>query len=294
MNSCSEVVFEDQLRSDQNVADTVMHNCSSIFRRENIVRQLPIDRIDPSPYQIRRIFDSEETHKLVQSILENGLLQPITVQRGSRGRFVLIAGERRLRACKQIGYITVPAIVCRTDKESGALLGYIENCDRSDLDFFDRAYGLQLLQSLWGCSQEKAAFRIGLSQAAFCNKLRLLQLSQEEQNICRTYKLSERHARAVLSLSASDKRMELLSKAGIHQWSVSYLEQQVKLAQMNRTLAHRKFMTNDVRLFLNTVNKAIETMILAGVHVVTSKQEEDEYIEYRVRIPLSEIYSHKG
>ena len=141
------------------------------------VLMLPVDAIEPSPWQARTAFDDTEIAALAVSILQNGLLQPISVRRVGVRKYQLIAGERRLRACKLAKLEKVPAILADwTDSESAAL-GLLENIQRSQLDPFDTARGIREVIRLWGCTQAEAARRLGLSQPALANKLRLLTLT---------------------------------------------------------------------------------------------------------------------
>ena len=162
------------------------------------VLMLPVDCIEPSPYQARTVFDDTEIAALAVSILQNGLLQPVSVRRVGLKRYQLVAGERRLRACRMAKLPRVPAILAEYDEGESAALGLLENIQRSQLDPFDTARGIREVIRVWGCTQAEAARRLGLSQPALANKLRLLSLTQEQQDICTGRHLSERHARAAL------------------------------------------------------------------------------------------------
>ena len=115
---------------------------------------LPIDQIRPSPFQARREFSEQELAALAQSIRENGLLQPISVRKVSDGGYELVAGERRLRACRLAKMNTIPAILCDYDDERTAALGLLENIQRADLNPFEQAQGLKDVMVLWDCTQE--------------------------------------------------------------------------------------------------------------------------------------------
>src|SRR5699024_2376794 len=153
------------------------------------VLMLPVDAIEPSPWQARTAFDDTEIAALAVSILQNGLLQPISVRSVGVRKYQLIAGERRLRACRLAKLETVPAILADwTDSESAAL-GLLENIQRSQLDPFDSARGIREVIRLWGCTQAEAARRLGLSQPALANKLRLLTLTPAQQQLCTAHDL---------------------------------------------------------------------------------------------------------
>ena len=134
---------------------------------------LPIDQIRPSPFQARREFSEQELAALAQSIRENGLLQPISVRKVSDGGYELVAGERRLRACRLAKMNTIPAILCDYDDERTAALGLLENIQRADLNPFEQAQGLKDVMVLWDCTQAEAAKRLGMAQPTLANKLRL-------------------------------------------------------------------------------------------------------------------------
>lgn len=259
--------------------------------RTDRVYHLRIEDIEPSPYQARTHFDAAAVESLAASIRENGLLQPVSVRRLPGGKYQLIAGERRLRACKLAGLREIPALVCQADATLSAVLGYIENSERSDLNCFEQARALRLLLQLWECTQEEGAARLGMSQSALCNKLRLLNLSADEQQVCIEGHLSERHARAVLTLPAGEERLALLRRAAAENWSVACTEQQVRLAAAPPAAKHpprpRRILVRDVRIFVNTIDRAISVMKSAGIPAESQQTREEDYIEYRVRIPLA-------
>ena len=142
---------------------------------------LPIDQIRPSPFQARREFSEQELAALAQSIRENGLLQPVTVRKLSDGGYELVAGERRLRACRLAKMTTIPAILCNYGDEQTAALGLLENIQRADLNPFEQAQGMKDVMVLWDCTQAEAAKRLGMAQPTLANKLRLLQLNADQR-----------------------------------------------------------------------------------------------------------------
>lgn len=161
---------------------------------------LPVEQIEPSPHQARRTFDEKELARLAVSILEHGLLQPVTVQRLGKNRYRLVAGERRLRACRMANLAVIPALLCEADEQGAAALGLVENLQRQPLDPFEQARGIREMIALWDCTQEEAARHLGMAQPTLANKLRLLALTEEQQKFVTANGLTERHARAVLRL----------------------------------------------------------------------------------------------
>ena len=246
---------------------------------------LELDFIQPSPFQARRHFDQQELESLAGSIVRNGLLQPISVRRLEKNKYELIAGERRLRAAKLAGLERIPAIITEHDDLSSAVLGLEENTQRQQLNCFEQARGLRELIRLWDCTQAEAAKRLGMAQPTLANKLRLLVLTDAQQQLCLEGNLTERHARAVLALEDAEKRTAVLEQAARRQLTVQQTEQLVQKLLLPPTKARRSVMVRDVRVFLNTVNHAIQVMVQAGIPATATKKEEEGYIEYTVRIP---------
>ena len=139
------------------------------------VTMLSPDVISPNPDQPRRYFDPDGLYELAESIRVHGILQPLSVRRKGGGRYELIAGERRLRAAMICGLEQVPCLVLEVSRESSCLLSLIENLQRRDLDFWEEAKALERLTTVYGLSQEEAAAKVGKSQSAVANKLRLLR-----------------------------------------------------------------------------------------------------------------------
>lgn len=249
--------------------------------------KLPVSRILPNPSQPRKVFREEELQALAQSIQENGLLQPVTVRR-ENGAYYLIAGERRLRACKLAGIKEIPALVADCAPEDSAVLALLENIQRKDLHMFEQANALVNLLREWRITQEEAAKRLGISQSYLANKLRLLKLSPEEQNEILQYKLTERHARALLRVDDPALRKKILRQAGEKHLNVSQTEELVTAAlapKQEGRKPKRTFIAKDIRLFINTIDHAVDAMKTAGIAAQAEKTETEEYIECTVRIP---------
>ena len=184
----------------------IMHKGMWTGRR---VLYLSVDAIRANPDQPRKYFEPEALRELAESIGRYGILQPLTVRRGEDG-YELIAGERRLRAAKLAGLREVPCLAVRSDEEESALLSLIENLQRQDLHYMEEAAAIAKLIAVYGLSQEQAAERLGKSQSAVANKLRLLRLSPACVALLREGGLSERHARALLRLSDENERLAAL------------------------------------------------------------------------------------
>ena len=251
------------------------------------VIEIGVDNIVPNPHQPRRCFYKEELVELAGSIRTNGILQPLSVRRLRDGTVELISGERRLRAAKMAGLEVVPCIQVDTSERDSAVLALIENIQRQDLDYFEEASAIERLIDFYGMTQEDAAVKLGKAQSTIANKLRLLKLSDLEKKLLCEYQLTERHARALLKLKDENKRLEIIEK--IHKDKLNVVQSEALIEQC---LANEKpkrakhlLLINDVRLFVNTINRAIESMKAAGINAESHKVQNDGYIEYVVRIP---------
>lgn len=246
-----------------------------------------ISDIRTNPSQPRRYFSTEQLTSLAKSISQDGIIQPLSVRR-VEGGFELISGERRLRAAKMAGMLTVPCILINADEKRSAVMSLIENIQRAQLNFFEEAMALEKLVKTFGLTQEEIAVRLGYAQSTIANKLRLLRLTKEEQSIITEHGLSERHARTLLRVQDTPLRKSILLKAVNGGWTVTQLEGCIK--KLEEQELHRKsirksaVMLRDVKMFFNTVNKAVDVMRLAGVDADTQRIDHDDYIEYIIKI----------
>lgn len=255
----------------------------------NKVIEIDVRLIVPNPHQPRTEFDDSDIRSLAESIGQNGILQPLSVRKSGE-RYELIAGERRLRAAKMCGLQAVPCIVHDISERNSAILALVENIQRQDLSFFDEAAAIEKLISYYGMTQEDAASKLGKAQSTIANKLRLLRITPEERELIMNFNLTERHARALLKLGSCEERMNILEKVIKNKLNVERTEKlvedyigQKKVRQSYRT---RSKVFQNVKIFVNTINKAIETMQSAGIDADSRKIQNEEYIEYRVRIPI--------
>ena len=260
------------------------------IQKQGRILMLPVDCIEPSPYQARTAFDEPEIAALAVSILQNGLLQPISVRRVGLHKYQLVAGERRLRACRLAKLDKVPAILADYDDSESAALGLLENLQRSQLDPFDTARGIKEVIRLWGCTQAEAARRLGLSQPALANKLRLLTLTPEQQQLCTANHLTERHARALLRLPDEEERLRVIGLIVQGEWTVAKTEQYIDARLAPKVPQRRElgtFVLRDVRVFLNSIDHQLDLVRAAGVSASRDRQETDREIVLTIRIPKS-------
>lgn len=268
-----------------------------VLKKDNKISEIPIIKIRPNKSQPRHVFNEDELAALSRSISENGVLQPITVRRISATEYELIAGERRLRASALAGLKKIPCIVIKCSDKESAVFALLENLQRSDLGFFEEARGISKLIRRFGLTQEEAARKLGKSQSTIANKLRLLKLTYEEQEWILNAGLTERHARALLRIDDKDVRREALSKIISDKLNTQQTDSLVSI--MLKTLEQpvirqkgiSKVVIKDVRIFVNTINKAIDTMRLAGIDAQSNKTDCENFIEYTIRIPKTQISS---
>ena len=269
----------------------MMKKMRILSKDERKVVDIPARKIRPNKTQPRREFDESELRSLSQSIANNGLLQPLTVRKIRNDEYELIAGERRLRASVMAGFKTIPCIVMKCSDKDSSIFALIENLQRKDLGMFEEARGISRLIRKYGITQEQAAIQIGKKQSTVANKLRLLRLSYEEQDWITQAGLTERHARALLKIGNEDLRKEALSHIVAEGLNVKESERYIdsilhkKVVQPTLPVSERKVVIKDVRIFVNTINRAVDTMRLSGIDAISEKQETADYIEYTVKIP---------
>lgn len=251
---------------------------------------LPLCDIDPNPMQPRKTFDEEYIEELSRSIDENGLLQPITVRKKKDGRFELVAGECRLRATKRLEWKDIPAIVSELDDQKSAVLAVIENLQRKNLSYFEEAQAYATLMERWNLTQQQLAEQLGKSQSAVANKLRLLRFPPDIRDVFLKGSLTERHARALLRLLDQPYFIDAVKHVIGNQLNVSQTEEYVEKRLEPAPTKSRLWVVKDLRIFLNTVEKAVVTMKEAGIPAETDRKEDQNYIEYRVKIPKEAAY----
>lgn len=259
------------------------------------VRLLPIDRVRPNPYQMRRVFTEDGMEELTLSIRQYGLLQPITVRRAADDMYELIAGERRLRACKRAGMQKVEAIILPAFELDSAVLAMIENLQRENLHFFEEAQGYKNLIREHALSQEELARRLGKSQSAVANKLRLLRLPAPVKKILWEGKLTERHARALLRLHDEKAQLKVALAIKEQGLNVKNTETLVEKAlndlygiTQEGSVKQATAYVRDVRIFLNSIKEIVQQMSLCGLEPCFEKTENEKGVEIHLLIPKTD------
>ena len=242
---------------------------------------LPPRAIRPNPVQPRKVFREEALAELADSIRQHGVLQPLSVRRVGNA-YELIAGERRLRAAKMAGLGEIPCIVMNmTDQESG-MAALVENLQRQDLDFIEEARGIAMLMENWSMSQEQTARLLGKSQSAVANKLRILRHSPPVLNALRDGGLSERHARALLKLSAEPEKMRAIDVILREGMSVARTERYIEQLLLRQEEEPR---TVNVGAFLSSLSQSLARIQRSGIGAISERRETEDEIVLTITIP---------
>lgn len=258
----------------------------------NRLVDIPVMYIFSNKAQPRRYFEENELVELSSSIYRNGIIQPLIVRKNSSVEYELVAGERRLRAAIMAGFNRVPCIVIKCSDDQSVIFALIENIQRSDLNMFEEALAIKKIIIECKLTQEQVARQLGKKQSTIANKLRLLKLQDEVQDFIIKNNLSERHARLMLRIKEED-RMNVLERIVEDSLNVTQSEYYIETKVNNKKeekKQNKKIVIKDVRIFINTLTKAFDTMKLSGVNAISNKTENDEYIEYSVKIPKSSVY----
>ncbi|GMK38973.1 nucleoid occlusion protein [Paenibacillus sp. CCS19] len=250
------------------------------------VKQISIGDIDTSPYQPRTIFDDDRIDELCQTIKTHGVIQPIVV-RLRNGRYEIIAGERRWRAVTKLGLETIPAIVREFNDSQAASIALIENLQREGLTALEEAVAYQKLIDLHQLTQESLAQRLGKSQSTIANKIRLLGLSNPVKDALMERKITERHARALLSLDTDELQEKVLGDIISKELNVKQTEARVAFYKeaAKAKKSRRISFTKDVRLALNTIRQSVEMVTTSGLKIDTKENDHEDHYEIIIHIP---------
>jgi ParB family chromosome partitioning protein len=260
--------------------------------QSNTLEIIPVDYIRPNPYQPRRVFSEESLNELAHSIKQYGLLQPITVRKLSHNYYEIIAGERRWRAVCKAGFTHIKAVVQPAIDEDSAVIALIENLQREDLHFFEEAEGYQSLMKEHGLTQEELARRLGMNQSTVANKMRILKLPVSVKDQISAYKLSERHARALLRLHNEEAQLKILHEIKQRNLSVKLTEDLVEkmlsklYGEMPPEVGRQNVVCimRDYRIYLNTIKKALARIKKSGVKVSFSATESKDKLSISIEL----------
>ncbi len=260
------------------------------------IEHVAIDRVIPNPYQPRKVFSDAALQELADSILEHGLMQPITV-RMIGNSYELIAGERRLKASKLAGLETIPAVIVEVTTKDSAVLALIENLQRENLNFLEESQAYHKIMQDYGYTQQELAATLGKNQSTVANKLRVLKLSPMVQKLLIENNLTERHARALLKLPNEEYQLMALEKVIKQELNVKRTEQIIEQMLVDVTkedmIKHKanqkvKSYIRDMRLVTNTITEAVNLIQKAGVDAKYTMKEHADSYEIRIKIPINQ------
>lgn len=284
----SEINQEPEVKSEVQAVSTAA---------EEVVK-IPIDKIIPNRFQPRTVFDEEKIEELARTIHTHGVIQPIVLRPSTEkeGMYEIIAGERRYRAMKKLQWEEVPAIVRMLNDKETASIALIENLQREELTAIEEALAYQQLLELHSLTQEALAQRLGKGQSTVANKLRLLKLPQFVQDAILNREITERHARALISIKDEQLQMQLIAAVKEEDWNVRRLEEEIyqilhpqeeqeEQQEEKPKRPKRKAISKDIRIALNTIKQSLSMVTKSGIHVKTEEEDNDEYYQITVRIP---------
>ncbi|MBQ7417726.1 MAG: nucleoid occlusion protein [Acidaminococcaceae bacterium] len=252
------------------------------------VLYVPLSKIVPNPYQPRKEFESEALSELADSIRQYGVLQPLLVAPGPDNNYILIAGERRLRASTMAGMGSVPVIVSEYTTQQIAEIALIENLQRKDLHYLEEAEGYEKLVNTFHLTQESMAGRVGKKQSTIANKLRLLKLSPSVRNTLHESDLTERHARALLKLENEETQKTVLKKIIKDHLNVKQTEALIEKTLKQEGKLNKKkpriVIVNDVRIYLNSIKNIMDAVKNSGIPSCMEQEMDGDDVVVTLRI----------
>lgn len=252
--------------------------------RNSSVESIQIERIVPNRYQPRQVFDSSKIIELAESIDEHGLLQPIVVRPIEENMYEIIAGERRFRALQSLHKSQADVIIRHMNDEETAVVALIENIQRENLSAVEEAEAYKKLLEIGGTTQSELAKSLGKSQSFIANKLRLLKLTPKVISRLREGKITERHARAVLSLKEEDQE-KLIEQVISQKLNVKQTEARVKQKIGPEKVKAQSFQfSKDLTQARDEVGKSIQAIEQSGIRVEQRDKEHDDYYEIKIKI----------
>lgn len=252
------------------------------------VSEIPVDIIEVNPDQPRKNFDEDELMELCESIKKYGVIQPIIVKKNDFGTYILIAGERRLRASILAGLQKIPALVRDADEQDTAIIALVENVQRENLGYMEEAMAYNKLIEEYGITQGELAAKVGKKQSTISNKIRLLVLPEDIQEALIHNKLTERHARALLKLKEDDLRRYVLERIVSHGLNVRQTEKlidDILLKQQEEQRKKNKISYISYKLYINSIRKTFNEIFQVESGAKYTQEDKGEYFEVKITIP---------
>lgn len=252
--------------------------------KEPMYKFIDINQIVANEKQPRTHFENEKIQELSVSIQQNGLLQPIVV-RPYEGKYQIVVGERRYRACKLAGLEEVPCMVQEYDENQTATAALVENIQRENLSPIEEALAYQQLLDTQNITQEQLSEKVGKKQSTIANKLRLLQLPMTVQEAVRRRDITERHARALLKLDTTAKQNNMLREIMAKKLNVEKTEEKIKnKITPKKPKPKIKSISQNLKIAMNTIEQAVSMVQQAGVEVVLDSQETEDEVIYTIKM----------
>ena len=252
------------------------------------VIEIPLQMIFLNPEQPRKIFREEELTQLASSIRDYGVLQPILVKPTAEGSFMVIAGERRYRAACQAGLFTIPAIVRSMEEEEAALVALVENVQRENLGYLEEARAYKKLMDDFGLTQSEIAQKVGKQQSTISNKIRILSLPDDIQEVLTEHRLTERHARALLRVQGENDRRKVIARVIKNNLNVKQTEKLVDdLLSGQEELRRKKNKVNYIsyKIYVNTIRKAFSQIKEMEENAIFTQEDKGDVLEIKITIP---------
>lgn len=252
------------------------------------IRNIPVTDIIPNRFQPRTIFDEDKIEELSRTIHTHGMIQPIVVREYDSDKFEIIAGERRWRAIKKLGWNTIPAIVKKMTDTETASVALIENLQREELTPIEEAMAYGKLLELHNLTQEALAQRLGKGQSTIANKLRLLKLPEEIQQALLEKMITERHARALIPLKNPEQQIKLMKDIIEKNLNVKQTEERVaRMLEVKKPKPKpkRKAFSKDMRIAVNTIRQSLTMVTDNGIKLHAEEEDYEDYYQFTIKIP---------
>ena len=252
------------------------------------ITRIPLETIEMNPEQPRKIFKDEELEELALSIRDYGVLQPILVRKTGMGKYSIIAGERRFRAAGMAGLSEIPAIIRDLEAEEAALIALVENVQREDLNYIEEARAYRKLMEEFHLTQNEIARKVGKQQSTISNKIRILTLPEDIQELLVNNKLTERHARAVLRISDENDRRKIITKIVKNNLNVKQSEKLIDdfLAGLEEQRRKKnKINYISYKIYVNTIRKSFAQIKEMEEGAVFSQEDKGDVLELKITIP---------
>lgn len=253
------------------------------------LRVIPINDIAANRNQPRKFFNDDSLTELAASIKAVGIIQPLSVREFGDGKYMLISGERRLRAAGLAGLTVVPCVIIRGEDQDFDLMSLIENIQREDISFIEEALAYKQLIEAFNLTQQQLADKVGKTQSTVANKLRLLKLGDDVIKSVLDHKLTERHARMLLSIPDTDMRLkaiETISKRGLNVKQSEELVERLKSDVLMKNSKDTVKNFFNYKIYTNTIKQAYDTILKTGVGAHYDETRYDDRVEVMITIPI--------